>query len=286
MNRLLFFLLDKLLMILASRAHSQQLVLGLQIFEKYFSEQPDRLYVVCQDYSGRSQWFFRFIAGKYLGRFYIQEPAKVMMLLEELAVDPVWQVREGAAWGMATLWDLTDNSVLDCYSRWLGDEREYLRATTALSLVPVIKKGDHTLLPLLIPLLDRLVIDESKVVRKLIGSQLVGKALAETFPETAYECLQRWVDLPNAVTQWQIARAVPGPLADIFPGEVMEIIRGIQYQKQPLTSQALFSALKRLSHSTNPELVLAAQKYAEEIGVTITENQASLRSKEHVHEGF
>ncbi len=285
MNRLLFFLLDKLLLILASRAPSQ-LALGLQIFEKYFSEQPDWLYVVCQDYSGRKQWFFRFIAGKYLGRFYIQEPVKVMMLLEELAVDPVWQVREGAAWGIATLWDLKDDSVLDCYSRWLGDEREYLRATAALSLVPVIKKGDSALLPLLIPLLDRLVIDESKVVRRLIGTQIVGKVLAETFPETAYECLQRWLALPNAVTQWQIARAVLGPLAENFPGGIMEILRSIQYQDQPLTRRALFSALKRLSHSTNPELVLAAQRYAEEIGATITENQVSLGSKEHVNEGL
>lgn len=285
MNRLLFFLLEKMLLVLASRAPSQ-LALGLQIFEKYFSNQPDRLYAVCQEYAGRKQWFFRFIAGKYLGRFYLKEPTKVITLLEELAVDPVWQVREGAAWGIATLWDLTDNSVLDCYSRWLGDEREYLRATAALSLVPVIKKGDPALLPLLIPLLDQLVVDESKVVRKLIGSQIVGKILAETFPETAYECLQRWVVLPNAVTQWQIARAVPGPLADSFPGGVMDILRSIQYHDQPMTSQALFSALKRLSHSTNPELVLAAQKYAEEIGATTAEKQASLRSKEHANEGL
>lgn len=271
MNRLLFFLLDKLLMILASKDHSQQVVLGLQIFEKYFSKQPDRLYAVCQEYAGRKQWFFRFIAGKYLGRFYNQEPAKVMMLLEELAVDPEWQVREGAAWGIATLWDLTDGSVLDCYSRWLEDEREYLRATAALSLVPVIKKGDPALLPLLIPLLDRLVIDESKVVRKLIGSQIVGKVLAETFPETAYECLQRWVKLSYSVTQWQVARAVSRTFADNFPEGVMDILRSIQYQDQPMTSKALFSALKRLSHSSNPELVLAAQKYAEEIGVTVNE---------------
>ncbi|GAB6174897.1 hypothetical protein JCM15765_43750 [Paradesulfitobacterium aromaticivorans] len=250
--------------------------MGLQIFEKYFSEQPDRLYEVCQDYTGRKQWFFRFIAGKYLSRFYLEEPAKVITLLEELAVDPVWQVREGAAWGIAALWDLTDNSVLDYYSRWLGDEREYLRATAALSLVPVIRKGDSTLLPLLIPLLDRLVVDESKAVRRLIGSQIIGKVLAEIFPETAYECLKRWVPLPNAVTQWQIARAVSGPLADRFPGEVMEILLRIQYQDQPLSRQALFSALKRLSHSTNPELVLAAQKYAEEIRATTAENQASL----------
>lgn len=281
MNRLLFFLLEKMLLVLASRAPSQ-LTLGLQMFEKYFSNQPDKLYVVCQDYAGRKQWFFRFIAGKYLGRFYIQEPTKVMTLLEELAVDPMWQVREGAAWGMAPLWDLTDDSALDCYFMWLGDEREYLRATAALSLVPVIKKGDPALLPLLIPLLDRLVADESKVVRKLIGSQIVGKVLAETFPETAYECLQRWVKLPYAVTQWQVARAVSGQFADSFPGGVMDVLRSIQYQDQTMISQALFSALKRLSHSTNPELVLAAQKYAEKIGATTAENQASLRSKEHV----
>lgn len=167
-------------------------------------------------------------------------------------------MREGAAWGIAALWDQADNSVLDFYSRWFGDEREYLRATAALSLVPVIKKGDSALLPLLIPLLDRLVADESKVVRKLIGSQIVGKVLAETFPETAKECLQRWVALPHTVTQWQIARAASGALTVSFPREVMGILRSIKYHDQPLTRRALFSALKRLSHSTNPELVLAA----------------------------
>ncbi len=286
MQRLLLFLLDKLLLLLAGRAGGRQLALGLQILEQYFSGKPDKFYTVCQDYMGREQWFFRFIAGKYLGRCYDQQPERVIALLAELAVDPVWQVREGAAWGMATLWEQPENRVLDYYSRWLEDEREYLRATAALSLVPVIKKGNPALLPLLIPLLDRLLTDEGKVVRKLVGSQIVGKALAETFPLIAKECLQRWLAFPILITQWQIARAVSGPLANRFPEDVMEILKSLQYQNQVPVRDGISAALKRLSQSTNQKLALAAQKYAAEIGGAGAKNQAIPESKEHEHEGF
>jgi len=219
----------------------------------------------------RERWFFRYVAGKYLGRFFDREPEAVTSLLEKLATDPEWQVREGAAWGMASLWESeADAPVPACYTRWLQDSRDFLRATAALSLVPVIKKQDPGLLPVLIPLLDRLISDESPVVRKLIGYQLVGRALADAFPDQAIECLQRWVQIPHPVTQWQIARALSGPLANNFPNEVMQILRNLQCREHPLVRGGITHALKRLVKSSNPEMALMTQKYAEELGVPVT----------------
>lgn len=286
MQRLLLFWLEKLLSILAGRSGGRQIALGLRIFEQYFRGQPDKLFAICQDYIGRKQWFFRFIAGKYVGRFLPEQPEVVITLLEKLAIDPVWQVREGAAWGMASMWIVPDNRLTDFYFRWFEDEREHLRATAALSLIPVIRKGDPAFLPLLIPLLDRLVTDQGKVVRNLVGSQIVGKALAETFPLKAKECLQRWLVVRLPITHWQITRALPGPLAKSFPEDVLEIVKSLHYQDHALVRKGIIAAIKRLSQSTNPELALAAHKYAEEIGGAAAENLAYPNSKEHQNDGF
>jgi hypothetical protein len=311
MQNLLFFLIDKLLLLLSRRAGGDHLALGLQILEKYFANQPERMYTVCLEYMNRKQWFFRFIAGKYLGRFYVREPAAVKNYLEKLALDPEWQVREGAAWGMSSLWERQDSGnpqeehgsateddriiakrpqpvedcISACYTHWLGDSREHLRATAALSLVPVIKKGDPGLLPVLISLLDRLMQDDSPKVRGLVGPQLIGKALAETFPATAKECLQRWLAIPLPVTQWQIARAVCGSLSIVFPGEVMQILHNLQCPEHPLVQGGLVHALKRLSNSANPDLALAAGKYAEELGFSKDKAWLKVTDKDNSPDG-
>jgi HEAT repeat protein len=174
-------------------------------------DEPATLYAWGVEMAGREEWAARMMASWFFSPHYAEHKAEVQRLLLELADDANWTIREGASWGFARVLQDHFDEVYPLYEGWARHPSENVRRAMVLSVMPVVRDqtlGAERAEPCL-RLLEPLLADRSRYVRKNLGPFAIGAAILNHHPDLTFATLERWRDqYDDEQVRWNLAMAV------------------------------------------------------------------------------
>jgi len=185
---------------------------------------------------------------------YHTDPAKSIALLYKLVDDPDWTVRESAcdACGKALRNDF--DGMREVLREWGSDQSENVRRAV---LIAVIKASQLRTLgweePLL-KLIEPLLTDRAKVVRRNLGPFAVGSAMLSHYPSITFEYLVKWSTSTDEQTLWNVAMAFSASGAPPLVKRALIVLRKLSLDERRYVWRAVAAAMWKLGRK-KPEVV-------------------------------
>jgi len=196
----------------------------------------------------------RHVACGLIAEAYLQDPEKSIALLYRLVDDPNWTVRESAvdACGRALRNDF--DRMREVLREWGSDQSENVRRAV---LIAVIKASQLRTLgwgePLL-KLIEPLLVDRAKVVRRNLGPFALGSAMLSHYPSITFEYLVNWSTSTDEQTLWNVAMAFSASAAPPLVKRALIVLRKLSLDERRYVWRAVAAAMWKLGRK-KPEVV-------------------------------
>ncbi|UCF10379.1 MAG: HEAT repeat domain-containing protein [Candidatus Bipolaricaulota bacterium] len=188
----------------------------------------------------------RHIACGLLTRCFTENRTKTAKLLEQLAADKDWTVREAAGQAAGSLLRTSFKDVLEILRRFAGHESAHVRRCVPMAAMKAARtrrlEYAEPLLKLLAPLLD----DRDPIVRRSLGPFALGGGLLRAYPDAAFEYLVQWSTSYDAQVLWNIAMAFSGAGAAEMPRKAIIVLRKLSLDERRYVWRAVASAMWKL----------------------------------------
>ena len=180
-----------------------------------------------------------------LAHTYPQHKEKALRLLQRLADDGHWEVRE---WAGSAAGDLLGRHFEEMYRvlmRWTSSRSELVRRAVAIAVRGATDSRRPERCGALFALIEPLVSDRAEYVRQNTGPFAVGKMLHH-YPETTLRRVREWASREDEMSRWNAAMVFTSASARNHVDDALEILSELARDQRPLVRTAVASALRNL----------------------------------------
>lgn len=176
-------------------------------------------------------------------RGYKFNPDKVKEILLKIADDPNWEVREYAAIAFAD--NLYHNrEFYKDVMKLTKHQSENVRRAVVFSALGLKDKKN---LSKAFSILEPLMFDSSKYVRKNLGPFILGSHFGNRFPEETITQLKKWSKIRDENVRWNIVMSFNNSFGNKFPNQSLEVIKLFTGDVDLTVKRAIKSTLNFLS---------------------------------------
>ena len=206
-------------------------------------------------FCGKDQDVSREIGIMLAWRGYRHDREKVKELLLKTADHPNWEVREYAAGAFANA--LYENR--DLYKqllKWTNHSSENVRRAVVFSALALRDKDD---LNKAFALLEPLMFDKSRYVKKNLGPFIIGSHFGNKYPRETIRRLKEWSRIRDCNVRWNIIMAFNNSFGNKYPEEALGVLKYFIGDVDLTVKRALLSTLRFLS-KRHKKLVIDFQR--------------------------
>ncbi|HHE51671.1 MAG TPA: hypothetical protein ENL30_01245 [Candidatus Acetothermia bacterium] len=196
----------------------------------------------------------RHVACGLIGAAYPQDPSGAVELLYGLVDDPEWTVRESAG-------DACGRALLDDFSRmsgvlheWTKDRSENVRRAVLIAVIKAAQSRAPGWGEPLLKLIEPLLSDRAKVVRRNFGPFAVGSAMLRFYPSVTFEHLVKWSTSTDEQALWNVAMAFSSSGAPPLVKKALIVLRKLSLDERRYVWRAVAAAMWKLGRK-RPEVV-------------------------------
>lgn len=185
---------------------------------------------------------------------YLQDKRKSVELLRGLVDDPDRTVREsaGKACGIALSKDFVGMS--DVLRDWTDDGSENVRRAVLIAVVKASRLQTPGWGEPLLRIMEPLLSDRSKGVRRSLGPLALGVAMLSYYPAISFEYLVKWSTSSDEQTLWNVAMAFSASGAPPLVKRSLIVLRKLSLDERRYVWRAVASAMWKLGRK-RPEVV-------------------------------
>ncbi len=176
-------------------------------------------------------------------RGYKYNPGKVKEYLLKTADDTNWEVREYAATAFADTLYCNGDFYKDLM-KWSKHKSENVRRAVVFSAL-ALKDSDN--LDKAFAILEPLLYDDSKYVKKNLGPFILGSHFGNRFPEETIKRLNKWSKITDSNVRWNIIMSFNNSFGNSHPEEALAVIKYFTGDTDPVVKRAMLSTLNFLS---------------------------------------
>lgn len=194
----------------------------------------------------------------------VAEPYKVckhvvLNILLKLSNDSDWTVREEAAWAFSRILERDFYKVCDIYKSWSSTESDKVRRAIVVAAMRVGKRRQVEFAGGLFELIDPLMDDRSKYVRKSLGAYALGDGLLRYYPERGFQFLWKCMKSNDEQVRWNIAMSLSSTAGARYVNHALEILSKLALDKRRYVWRAVASAMRELARR-KPLVILPVLK--------------------------
>jgi len=205
-------------------------VLVAEVRELVAAEEPEARHVACS----------------LLARCFAEEGASALDLLEMLAADRDWTVREAASQAAGALLRTSFAPVMERLRGFAGHTDPYVRRCVPVAAMKAgrSRRPEYAvpLLKLIAPLLD----DHDPIVRRSLGPFALGRGLLCSYPAVTFEYLVQWSTSFDEQVLWNVAMAFSGSCAAPMVKKALIVLRKLALDERRYVWRAVASAMWKL----------------------------------------
>jgi 3-methyladenine DNA glycosylase AlkC len=180
-----------------------------------------------------------------LAQTYPHHKEEALPLLQQLADDGHWEVREWAGSAAGELLSRHFEEMYPVLMRWAGGRSELARRAVAVAVRGATdsRKPEHC--EALFALIEPLVTDRAEYVRRNTGPFAVGKMLHH-YPETTLRRVREWASREDEMSRWNAAMVFTSASARNHVDAALEILSELARDERRLVRTAVAAALRNL----------------------------------------
>ena len=196
----------------------------------------------------------RHVACGLIAEAYLQDPEKSVALLYRLVDDPDWTVRESAvdACGRALRNDFDGMS--EVLREWRTDQSDNVRRAILIAVIKASQSRTPGWGEPLLKLIEPLLVDRAKVVRRNLGPFALGSAMLSHYPSITFEYLVNWSTSTDEQTLWNVAMAFSASAAPPLVKRALIVLRKLSLDERRYVWRAVAAAMWKLGRK-KPEVV-------------------------------
>jgi len=175
---------------------------------------------------------------------YESNPSEVNAALVRLADSPHWEVRE---WVASACSIALTNNFQSFYPTLMNGTRNHspnVRRAVAVAVKYAARKLDETYAELLIDLIEPLLWDEDKYVKKNLGAFAIGDGLLKYYPKQLMNRLHRWIASDNEHVRWNLIKIFSSAEGIKYMGDCVNIVRILSNDQRKIVKSAFTSTMR------------------------------------------
>ena len=196
----------------------------------------------------------RRVACGLIGEGYLQDTEKSIELLYGLVDDRDWTVRESAgdACGRALRKDFRGMS--EVLRDWARDRSDNVRRAVLVAVMKAAQTRSPGWGEPLLKLMEPLISDRTKVVRRTLGPFALGSIMLRCYPVVSFEYLVKWSTVTDEQTLWNVAMAFSASGAPPLVKRALIVLRKLSLDERRYVWRAVAAAMWKLGRK-KPEVV-------------------------------
>nr|MDO8097686.1 hypothetical protein [Candidatus Njordarchaeota archaeon] len=224
-----------------------------QLLLQVLDDAEDRLWLWVTKLSCDKNPFTRRYATLILFRLWEKDKNRVGKILESLADDEHWLVREYAHGVWGELLKKHFQQVFPLLRSWSSHSSANLRRCVAIAVRDAGNLRKEEWVEPLIQLLEPLLSDKTTYVRKNLGPYAIGDGLLRCYPDFTLKHLRRWACRKDEGTRWNVAMAFASYGGNRNWQEGLEVLAMLASDKRRYVWRSVASALLYLARR-HPEI--------------------------------
>lgn len=178
-------------------------------------------------------------------RGYAFKKKSVEKILLQTSDDENWEVREYAAGAVVNA--LKHNSgFYRTLEKWRGHESENVRRVVVMSIAGLRDKKDKKCTVKAFKLIEPLMHDGSRYVKKNLGPFALGGWYGNAFPEETLAQIDKWLKIKDENVRWNIAMTFNNSFGNRHPKEALERLQKLADDDRTIVRRAVISTLRTL----------------------------------------
>lgn len=196
-----------------------------------------------------------------LATHYDVNPSEVSSVLLRLADHTHWEVREWAASACAIVLTNHFQNFYPTLIQWTKNNSPNVRRAAVVAVKYAARKMDERYAELLIDLIEPLLCDEDKYVKKNLGAFAIGDGLLKYYPKHLLNRLNTWVKSENEHVRWNIIMIFSSTEGIKYIEDSIHLLKILSNDQRKIVKSAFHSTMLSLK-KRNPEIY---HKYFESI---------------------
>ncbi len=203
----------------------------------------------------------RMLAATYIGPFFQKHPHEAHELALRIADDPYWEVREGADDIFVQMLKANFEKAYHLLQQWTQHPSENVRRAVVLTAKKAGKERKPEWGEPLLALLEPLLEDRIKYVRKNLGPFAIGDGLLRYYPELTLEHLSRWARLDSEQVRWNVAMTFSSAEAAKHLESALPILEQLASDQRRFVWRAVASAIRNLGRRQPTKVMPVLQEW-------------------------
>ena len=199
------------------------------------------------------------LAARLIPSLYPQHSQPVRDILARIADDPNWEVRETASYVIFQLVMVDSAEAFSLLEQWITHPSENLRRAVTLTVKKISKQRKPAWGEQLLDLIEPLMSDPSRYVRKNLGPFAIGDGLLRYYPELTLERLEQWSAWEDQQVLWNVAMVFSAAEGVKHLDQAIPILACLARDERRYVWRAVASAMRNLGHRS-PEQVIPVLK--------------------------
>ncbi|MGE7274401.1 DNA alkylation repair protein [Brevibacillus panacihumi] len=175
---------------------------------------------------------------------YEVNPSEVNVVLARLADSPHWEVREWVASACSVVLTNHFQSFYPTLMNWTRNPSPNVRRAVAVAAKYAARKLDETYAEFLIDLIEPLLWDEDKYVKKNLGAFAIGDGLLKYHPKQLMNRLHRWIASDNEHVRWNLIKIFSSAEGIKYIGDCVNIVRILSNDQRKIVKSAFTSTMR------------------------------------------
>lgn len=175
---------------------------------------------------------------------YEVNPSEVNVVLARLADSPHWEVREWVASACSVVLTNHFQSFYPTLMNWTRNPSPNVRRAVAVAVKYAARKLDEAYAELLIDLIEPLLWDEDKYVKKNLGAFAIGDGLLKYHPKQLINRLHRWIASDNEHVRWNLIKIFSSAEGIKYIGDCVNIVRILSNDQRKIVKSAFTSTMR------------------------------------------
>ncbi|MBO8173429.1 MAG: DNA alkylation repair protein [Bacillaceae bacterium] len=183
---------------------------------------------------------------------YPYHPSEVTGHLHQLADRDDWEVREWAAGACGRILSRHFDRFYPVMFAWTSDESYKARRAAAVAAKYAARELEATYSESLLDLVEELLTDEHRYVKKNLGPFAIGDGLLKYYPDQTLARVDRWAEMENEHARWNVAKIFSTAEGAGYPDEAARILKKLKHDERYVVRRAVQSTINKLK-KVHPE---------------------------------
>ncbi len=207
-----------------------------------------------RDLADRKKPAFRHLACQLAPAGYGHDAKPTLKLLQRLADDADWTVRDAAAETCGRLLRDDFPRMLEALYGWREHPSVNVRRAVVIAAGRAARPDRLERAEPLLKLVEPLLADEDATIRRNLGPSILGRSLLRHYPMDTFEYLVKWSTSNEPGVLWNVAMSFSAPPAAEIARKALIVLRKLSLDERRIVWRAVSSAMWKLGRRC-PEIV-------------------------------